>query len=48
MSERQLTLLSLALFVVLGAALVWVQFFAPCSFCRAISTVADLPARCLP
>lgn len=48
MNERQLTLLSLALFAVLGAAVVWVQFFAPCSFCRAISTVADLPARCLP
>jgi hypothetical protein len=47
-NERQFTLLSLGIFVVLGAALVWVQFFAPCSFCRAISTVADLPARCLP
>lgn len=48
MGEKKLTLLSLALFAVLGGALVWVQFFAPCSFCRAISTVADLPARCLP
>jgi hypothetical protein len=48
MSERQLTLLLLGLAVVLGGGLVWVQFFAPCSFCRMISTVADLPARCLP
>lgn len=48
MSERGAALLSLGVFAVLGVFVVWVQFFAPCSFCRAISTVADLPARCLP
>jgi len=48
MSERQFTLLSLAILAVFGAWIVWLQFFAPCSLCIKLSGVADLPARCLP